>query len=70
MFKNRELSVRMRKAEKAKTETTVDDEKKSEAYARAAQKIIITGAIAVYGYLVIDGYRQIKVAEIVYNQPS
>jgi hypothetical protein len=65
MFKNRQVEVRVRKDDKTKTETTlsVEDElKRKEAYTRFAQKIIITAAVAVYGYVVVDTFRQTMVA--------
>lgn len=65
MFKNREMTVRFKKADKPKDEpeTPVVDTNKIEMLTHLGQKVVVAGALAVYGYVVVDTFRQTQVAK-------
>lgn len=66
--KKREMTIQWRPIEDTKPPTTPpeDDEKKTNFAAKAVrmgQKTIIVMAVVVYGYVLVDTFRQVKVAE-------
>lgn len=74
MFKRqkRELSIQIRKAEKPKEteEKPVEAlDPRLERYTRAIIKVGVATAFSVYGYVLLDTYRQVVVAQNT-NNPS
>lgn len=67
MFRNREFVIRTRKTNPTDPVAPVNDEKKTEVFTRFAQKLVITTAAAIYGYVLVDTFRQVKVAQNTYD---
>ena len=66
-FKNREMRIKVVKNDEKKIHEIPMKEDRLPAYADAAKKIVITGALVVYGYVVMDTFRQTQVAKVVYQ---
>lgn len=67
-FKNREMRIKVVKNDEKKSEYAIPmKEDRLPTYADAAKKIVITGALVVYGYVVMDTFRQTQVAKVVYR---
>lgn len=67
MFRDREVTMRLRKTKDSKTQPQDIPMKEDRlpAYTKAAQKIMLTGVAAVYGYVLVDTYRQKTVAKTI-----
>lgn len=68
MFKNRELRIKVAKDEKKNEREIPMKEDRFPIYKDAAKKAFIGVTLAVYGYVIVDTYRQKTVAEAVYRK--
>jgi hypothetical protein len=70
MFGNkRELSIRVQKADKPNTtETHIIHDRTIDRMTRQIPKVLVGGALFVYGYVLLDTYRQTTVADHLYNR--
>jgi len=68
MFRKREVTLQVRKASKPEDVITVKEENsKSEKLMQLVPKILVGGVIAVYGYVLLDTYRQVTIAQNTYQ---
>lgn len=64
MFRKREFRIQMHKAQKPEsTDTTPKENQLGEKLLQLAPKILIGGVFALYGYVLLDTYRQVSVAQ-------
>ena len=68
--KNREVRIRINKTDEDKQEPVVprDHTKLINTMTDVGKKVVIAGALTLYGYVLVDTYRQVKVAEVVYDR--
>lgn len=68
MFKNRVMTVKINKDDKTKDAPPRPmREDRFPLYKDAAKKAFIAGTMAVYGYVLVDTYRQKTVAQAIYH---
>lgn len=71
LFKNREMRITVNKKDEPKEHYEIPmKQDRLPAYTEAAKKIVISGALVVYGYVLMDTYRQTQVVKAAYRPQS